>query len=606
MGDHVAVTAANPSIACAMVVADELTRNGVREVIVAPGSRSTALAIAVHDNDALNVHVHPDERSAGFVALGIARQTGRPAAVITTSGSAVANLHPAVVEADSGQVPLLLLTADRPPELRHTGASQTIDQAGLFGNATRWAVDIAVAENRVDAVAMWRSTLCRALAAASGVHGSPGPVQVNIGFREPTVPVTDDGRSPPESFDQPVDGRSGGRPWISVTSGRCLPDAEREAAARTLVQHARGIIVVGQLAASVAEAQRSAVAIVELAEVLQWPVLAEPGPVRAHPADQVTIGFGHHLAASRALMADHRPTFVLRVGRIGVSPAVEAFLQSESLANVEQLLVDPYASWHDPNRQLTGVLAGDVAATCQRLAQDIAIMPERRPEQGWLQWWKTVDSRIEAALGELVDDGDLTEPAVARTCFRVLESGDVVVAGSSMPIRDIDRYTPAGTGVDLVANRGASGIDGTVSTALGVALTRKRGRVVALAGDLTMLHDMNGWLLSPADRAVPDITFVVVDNNGGGIFSFLPQAKFVGAFERLFGTPHGRSFKRYAEFHDLAYHPATTVAELEAALQRTRTGQNLIHVQTERTANVVWHRELDQAVAVVIGELASG
>src|SRR6056297_3089876 len=270
--------AANPSHALALVLVDELARGGVTDAVLAPGSRSTALAMALNDEPRIRLHVEIDERSADFLALGIARASLRPAPVVVTSGSAVANLHPAVVEADTGAVPLLLLTADRPPELRHTGANQAIEQVGLFARAPRWQVDLGVPEDRADSNAFWRSSICRALAACIGDGQAPaGPVHVNLPFREPTVPVTDDGRSRAAGpFGAPLDGRADRGPWVRTTvAPRRLEDEELRGLAGRLLATERGLIVAGATPplASTADA---AGAVHDLARATGWPVLAEP------------------------------------------------------------------------------------------------------------------------------------------------------------------------------------------------------------------------------------------------------------------------------------------------------------------------------------------
>jgi 2-succinyl-5-enolpyruvyl-6-hydroxy-3-cyclohexene-1-carboxylate synthase len=595
--------AANPSHAQALVLVDELARCGVTDAVLAPGSRSAALAMAFHDEPRVRLHVEVDERSAGFLAIGLARATGRPAAVIVTSGSAVANLHPAVVEADTGEVPLLLLTADRPPDLRSTGANQAIDQLALFGRAVRWFVDVGVAEDRPSAPAYWRSTFARAWAAAVGAGGAAGPVHVNLPFREPTVPVADDGRAAVGPFSQPLEGRPGGRPWVRVDRFPAAPDPAAVAAvAGRIAATERGIVVVGQTVAPAGP-------IHELARAAGWPVVAEPASNAR--AGTLAVAHAHHLLAHEGFRRTHRPELVLRIGRTGLSRHLAGLLGPD----VPQLLIDPNASWHDPDRTVAELLVGAPSAVCTALAAHLG----GPAGSDWLDGWLAADRRARQVLDGLLDADDaVSEPRVARDLGAGLPDGSALMVASSMPVRDLDRFLAPRDGIHVFANRGASGIDGFVSTALGVALARGRpaapagslgpvgGPTVALAGDLSLLHDANGFLLSP-DVERLDVTFVVVDNDGGGIFHFLPQAAFPASFERVFGTPHGRDLATLARFHGLGYEaveraPALLPAVLAAADQG---GIHLVHVRTERRANVALHRRLTAAVGDALDDLST-
>ncbi len=584
--------APNPSTALARVVVDELARCGVRHVVVAPGSRSGALALALHDDERLDVHVHVDERSAGFVALGIARATGTASAVVTTSGSAVANLHPAVIEADTARVPLVLLTADRPPELRHTGANQAIDQAGIFGRAVRWSIDIAEPSVHPEAVATWRSSVARAVAAAHGLEASPGPVQVNLGFREPTVPLADDGRSRAAPYPHPLDPRADGRPWVEVWRAPARPGDDVVAAlADEIASTPRGLIVTGAT-------PTDPDAVLALSQAAGWPVLAEPaGRMRCDPR---VVVHGHHLLGHGAFAAAHRPELVIRIGRTSLSPVVERALGHD----VRQVLIDPHGAWDDPARTLAGIVIADAAATCRALSQRI----EARGDDTWMNAWRDADASVTQAIDGILDADEVpSEPRTARDVGRALASGGVLVVASSMPVRDADRFLEAGGGVEVVSNRGASGIDGAVSTTLGVALgvaqRREPTPVVGLLGDLALLHDLNGLLLDPLTAI--DAVLVVVDNDGGGIFSFLPQAGFEEPFERLFATPHGREFARAAELHRTGYHRVETASTLIATVRAALAagGLHIVHVRTERAANLELHRAIDRAATAALDTL---
>jgi 2-succinyl-5-enolpyruvyl-6-hydroxy-3-cyclohexene-1-carboxylate synthase len=592
------VDAANPSHACALVLVDELARHGVTDAVLAPGSRSAALAMAFHDDPRIRLHVEVDERSAGFLAIGLARSTGRPAPVVVTSGSAVANLHPAVVEADTGHVPLLLLTADRPPELRHTGANQAIEQLGIFAGAPRWQVELGVPEDRPTSNALWRTTVGRSVAAATGaVGGPPGPVHVNLPFREPTVPLSDDGRAPATPpFAQPLDGRSGGAPWVRVTRApRRLLDAELDGLAARMVATERGLVVVGATPPD-GRAAASAAAIHEVSRATGWPVVAEPSSgVRTDPATVLThapalLG---HAGFARA----HVPDLVLRIGRTGLSRELAGVLGP----GVPQLLLGPDGAFDDPERSVTELLVADVDTTCAALAVTLGLPASSE----WGAGWRDADAAVAAAVDvRLAAETRPSEPRTARDLVATLPDGATLVVASSMPIRDVDRFARPRPGVRVLANRGASGIDGFVSTTLGVALASE-GPVVALAGDLSLLHDANGFLLAP-DAPGVDATFVVVDNDGGGIFSFLPQAGFPGSFERVFGTPHGRDLARVATLHELGYAEVTEADALPGAVRQAidAGGVQLVHVRTDRAANVALHRELTLVAHAALDELA--
>ena len=576
------MNAANPSHALAVVLADELARAGTTDAVVAPGSRSTALAMALLDHPTIRVHVQIDERSAGFTAIGLARATGRPAAVVCTSGTAGANLHPAVVEAAESHVPLLVLTADRPPELRHTGANQTIDQIKLYGDAVRWFVEVGVPEDRPGSVAYWRATACRLVATARGLAGPPGPVHANLAFREPTVPAVDDGRtSAPHAFSQPLDGRPDGRPWVDVPAATRLPSPAQVAAlSGQLATARRGLVLLGETGADVG-------GVLDLARAVGWPVVAEPlsngrtgPPALAH----APLLAGHPAFAER-----HRPDLVLRVGRTGLSRPVAALT-----GDVPQVLVSPHGGWDDPQRSIATLVDAEPGA-CVAAVRDA--VPQA--EAGWLDAWLAADKAAAEAVDRVLDaEPAPTEPRTARDLAAALEDGTTLVVASSMPVRDLDQMMAPRRGVRIVGNRGASGIDGFVSTALGVALSGTP--TVALAGDLSLLHDRNGFLLR-ADAAL-DLVLVVVNNDGGGIFSFLPQAAWTDHFEPLFGTPHGINVGTVAAVHGIGHEHVTRAADLGPAVTRARAagGIRIVEVRTRRDENRDLHARLQQAVGAAL------
>lgn len=597
---------ANPSQALARTLVDELVRLGVTDAVLAPGSRSAALAMVLHDDPRITLHVELDERSAGFLAVGYARATGRVMPVVVTSGSAVANLHPAVVEADTGQVPLLLLTADRPPELRHTGANQTIDQHRVFGTATRLAIDLGVPEDRDGSDALWRSTLGRVVATASGRAGLPaGPVHLDLPLREPSVPVSDDGRARADGpVRTAVDGRPNGAPWVQVSTAVRRPDGPvLEHLAARCATAGRGLIVAGALPVS-GDRRTLAEAVHRLARRLGWPVIAEPSSGLRTDPDTV-IAHAPLLLAHAPFAIAHRPELVLRLGRTGLSREVAGHLDAE----VPQVLISGDGAWDDPERSVAELLVADPLATATGLLDHLGDGVD--DDRAWQRSWQAADATAAGAIEHvLAEEAGVSEPEAARTVVDALPAGAGLVLASSMPIRDVDRFAAPRDDVEVFANRGASGIDGFVSTALGVALGRP-GPTVALTGDLSLLHDHNGLLLRPGGPR-PDLAIVVVDNDGGGIFSFLPQARFPASFEAVFATPHGRDLAGLASFHGLGYRAVSNTGASPAGQLRDAVndavadgGWQLVHVRTERQANHDLHRRLTAAVATAIDRSAA-
>lgn len=566
----------NPSTALAQVLIDELVRGGVGLIVAAPGSRSTALALAAARHTGVELVVALDERSAAFHALGRSKATGRPAAVLTTSGTAVANLLPAVVEADLSGTPLVVLSSDRPAELRGVGANQTIDQVGIFPRVLRFVVDLGPGETHPEAPRWWRSTVAQGLGYATGFGTRPGPVQFNIAFREPTVPVSDDGRSRAEPFPYDAPGRDD-LPWTATRASRSPAAETVSAVVELLVGVERGVIVAG---AGVGGAG----AVAELGEVLGWPVLAT---AMSGLRGTTALATGHHLAARV------RPEVVLRFG----SPGPSRNLVDLASCDAIQIVVGP--TWSDPARVANLMVDGSPGAIAAALNTEIGRKTEGEEGVGrageWIEWWRNADAAVRAAL-ERELSGSLTEPAVAAVTGRL--SADALVVASSMPIRDVESY--AFEVPPVVANRGASGIDGLVSTALGVA--GDGGRTAALTGDLSLLHDSNGFICRPR----PTCAFVVVDNGGGGIFSFLPQAHHAGDdFERLFGTPPARSLELLAEFHHLQHHQVEDAGALEAAVESTwqAAESSLVVVESDRDSNVAEHQRLAGVVDETLASL---
>ena len=561
-----------PAPQLAAVLVDELARSGVTDACLAPGSRSAPLAMALYADDRIRLHVRHDERSASFLALGIARATQRPVAVVCTSGSAAANFHPAVVEADAAGVPLLLLTADRPPELRGTGANQTIDQIKLYGAGVRWFCEVGTPDS--EQAVYWRSVADRACGEARGaLGGPPGPVHLNLALREPLVPPAGQDLDPAHA------GRADGGPWTATGDARRTPAADDVAWLAEQIQATeRGLLVVGDVSADPRPLQA-------LAAAAGWPLVAEPqSGARGGPN---AISSYDYLLRHPLFAGAHNPDLVVVVGRVGLSRPLLSWLSPD----VPQVLVDGHGAWRDPGRTLRRVITADPARAAGAVLDDLL----SRDDSPWLASWRRAERVVRDAVDAVLDADDVvSEPRTARDLVAAVPAGAAMVVASSMPIRDLNLTMRPRTGVRVLANRGTSGIDGFVSTAMGVAAAHS-GPVFALGGDLSALHDQNGFLPSPTGR--PDLVVVVVNNDGGGIFSFLPQARFPRGYETLFGTPHGVDFSDLARLHGLGFSRLRSAGELSDTVlaARARGGVQLVEVRTDRAANVDLHRRLEEA-----------
>jgi len=569
----------NPSTAFGRVFADELIRCGLREAVVAPGSRSAPLAMALFDRAGApapaggglgpRLHVRIDERSAAFLALGLAKASGRPVAAVCTSGTAAAHFHAAVIEADEAEVPLIVLTADRPPELRRTGTSQTIDQLKLYGGAVRWFCEAGVPEERPGMVRYWRSMASRAWAMASGgAGGLPGPVHINLPFRDPLVPGADG------SWPEPLDGRPDGAAWTSANEHETLPGGGRLALDWT----ERGVVLCG-------DGEYDAAPLLRLAEAAGWPVLAEPSSgARSGPNALSAYGY---LLDSPEFLARHRPDLIVSAGRPGLSRGQLAFLRGAPgpVPARHVVVAQGPGRWADPARTATEVAAG---VSLRGSGPGGA--------SAWLAAWQRADAAARRAAGEILDADELpTEPRVARDLAAALPDGGLLWAGSSLPVRDLDQQMSPRAGLRVLASRGASGIDGLVSSAIGAALAHQAaggGPAAALLGDLAFVHDAAGLMLGPAESR-PDLCLVVVNNDGGGIFSALEQAAFPESFERLFGTPHGTDFGLLARAAGVPHRLLDKASGLADALGGG--GLRVVEVRTDRAAGAKLRARLREA-----------
>ncbi|HEX2119368.1 MAG TPA: 2-succinyl-5-enolpyruvyl-6-hydroxy-3-cyclohexene-1-carboxylic-acid synthase [Acidimicrobiales bacterium] len=566
----------NTSLARTLV--DEWARARVVCAAVSPGSRSTPLALALAADGRIPVHVFLDERSASFFALGAAKASGRPAVVLCTSGTAAAEFHPAVLEASHARVPLVVCTADRPPELRDTGAGQAVDQLKLYGDAVRWFVEVGAPAVGDTETPYWRSVASRAVAAAAGPPA--GPVHVNLAFREPLVPTGAEVVVPP--------GREDGAPWVTVAHHRPQPSpADVEHLAFLVAAETRGVIVAGW------GADVDPWAVERFSSAACWPVLADPiSGVRQGPH---AISTYDALLRSPGVVRSLRPDVVLRIGAPLTGKVTTAWLDP----SVRQILVDPDGAWLDPNRASSERVLADPTA----LLDAVSRRSPTRSESFWLSSWMRAEAAVRRDLDRLLDSwAEPFEGRVARDLVAGLPSGSTLVVGSSMPVRDVETFARPRSGVRFLSNRGVNGIDGFVSTVLGVASATSpaAGPVVALCGDLTFLHDAGGLL--GAGRRGLSATFVVVDNDGGGIFNFLPQARagLGDAFDVLFGTPQGVDLAELAAVHGVGSEVVTKADDLVPAVERAVAagGVRLVLVPTDRVDNVDRHRQVWEAVAI--------
>lgn len=559
----------------AATLVDEWARAGLTEAVVAPGSRSTPLTLALARDGRFRVHVVVDERSAAFLALGIGLASGRPAVLVCTSGTAAAHFHPAVIEAHHARVPLLVCTANRPPELHDTGAGQTIDQAHLYGRAVRWFCAPGPPADLPGAGETWRSVASRAV--AETLASPPGPVHLDLAFREPLVPTGE------PLVDAP--GRAGGLPWTVTTRGTLAPDEATVARVADLVASApRGLLVAGWgSGVSPATAERFAAA-------AGWPLLADT--ISGARSGEHAVTAYEALVRAPGFGAAHSPDLVVRVGAPLTSKVTTQWLDPQ----VPQVLVDPDGAWLDPHRAASERLAVDaevlLGAVAKRLGGTRA--------SAWLDGWLAAERTARATIDSMLDASD--EPfdgRVARDVVAALPEGAALLVSSSMPVRDVEWFGAARTGVRFFSNRGANGIDGLVSTTLGIAAAHP-GPVIALLGDLAFLHDANG-LLGAASRGL-SATFVVVDNDGGGIFSFLPQ-QGLPELETLFATPTGADVAAIASAHGVEARRVARASEVPAALHDALAagGVQVVVVPTDRASNAERHREVWGAVAVALG-----
>ncbi|HJZ47465.1 MAG TPA: 2-succinyl-5-enolpyruvyl-6-hydroxy-3-cyclohexene-1-carboxylic-acid synthase [Roseiflexaceae bacterium] len=610
---------------------DELARSGVRHFCVCPGSRSTPLALTIAREPTAKLWMHLDERSAGFFGLGLAKTLREPVALVCTSGTAAANFMPAVVEAFRARIPLIVLTADRPHELRDVGAPQTIDQVDLFGSHVKWFVDLAEPDAAPEMIRYMRTVAARAVATAR--RGPAGPVHINCPYREPLLPD--------RSVAAVAEGRPGDRPYVTISAGARAPDEALVAAlASELRDMPRGLIICGPQ-----EDPALAQAVSRLAAALGYPVLADPlSGLRLGGHDRTLV-----LDCYDAFLRDSTfierfaPEVVLRFGAMPVSKPVLLYLQRYH--GCRQIVVDGDAGWNEPTLLASDMIHADGRLLCEALLAALGHRDHRerilehklsvasmspstlrlRPStssggtsgepalragsvaniSAWADAWRSADRRAREAIAlRLSAMDELFEGKVFAELAALLPDGALLYAGNSMPIRDLDTFFPGGDhGVRLLANRGANGIDGVVSSALGAAAAGLGPTVLAI-GDLSFYHDSNGLLAAMQHRL--NLTIILLNNDGGGIFSFLPQAGEPEHFETLFGTPHGLDFRPLAQMYGAQYQRVEDWQAFRAAVQRglETGGLHIVEVPTERARNVTLHREMWKIVTKALAGLS--
>jgi 2-succinyl-5-enolpyruvyl-6-hydroxy-3-cyclohexene-1-carboxylate synthase len=582
----------NSNTALASAFAEELARGGLRQAILSPGSRSTPLAVALWRQAEIEVTVIVDERSAGFFALGAAQAGGAPVALLCTSGSAAANYHPAVCEADESAVPLVVLTADRPPELRGIGAGQTVDQLKLFGSAVRWFCEVGTHAADDDGLLHYRSVACRALAAARG-EARPGPVHLNLPWREPLAPVPAGG-AVTATDPLALEGRNG-RPLTAVTRIDLEPSAFLlDEVAGHIGDAISGVIVAGrQLDPELREP------LAHLARASGFPILAEPtSQLRCGPHDRSRVVSTYDLLLREERFARSvAPELILRFGEMPTSKPLRAWLEANG---ADQIVVDPHGGWNEPTRRAAALLRADPTELASGWAARLEGLEghERAAPERWLE----AEAAARAALEEAIaSDGEISEPALHLALGRAHRDGDLVYTASSMPIRDQEAFlAPAETDALFLSNRGANGIDGLVSSGIGAACASGRPTTI-VTGDLGLLHDLGG--LAALREVETPVRVVVIDNDGGGIFHFLPQEGALAGeeFEALLGTPRGVDAAKAAAVFGLPHRRLESLTELPDALA---AGTGLIEVRTDRRSNVALHRHLAERVAEALDSLA--
>ncbi|OZI10553.1 2-succinyl-5-enolpyruvyl-6-hydroxy-3-cyclohexene-1-carboxylic-acid synthase [Bacillaceae bacterium SAS-127] len=551
---------------------DGLAKAGVDSAVISPGSRSTPMALLLAEHPDIKVYIQIDERSAAFFALGLAKASNKPVALLCTSGTAAANYYPAIVEAKNARVPLIVLTSDRPHELRDIGAPQAIDQNQLYGTNVKWFAEMALPDAGENMLRYVRSSATKSVYVAS--QAPAGPVHLNFPFREPLIPTYDGAFVGKEFVEQ--------APLLLTEGKRTLSQQSIEQLAHFLSGKEKGLIVCGALAA-----EGFNQAVIELAEQLGYPILADPlsGLRSGQSAESVVMDSYDAFLRDDSIKQVAAFDVVLRFGAMPVSKALTQYLKIH--VNKEHLVIDGGAGWRDPITASSHMIAADETDFCLKISEAI----EKKSNDEWLTKWKKINERAKAQMKKVEQHAELDEGKIFYKMLQNLPDESSLFVGNSMPIRDLDSFFfNQPKKVQLYANRGANGIDGLVSSALGVAAAN--ASTYLILGDLSFFHDLNGLLAAKMNRI--KMTVIVINNNGGGIFSYLPQASEPKHFEQLFGTPADLDFAHAAKLYGGGYAKVTNMEMLHEAMQTAEEADGLFIIEavTDRGKNVVAHREL--------------
>jgi len=603
---------ANPMYVYVGAFVDELQRTGVRNVVICPGSRSTPLAMAFAAQAGIRVWMHVDERSAAYFGLGMSRQLRQPVVLLCTSGTAAANFMPAIVEAKLTRVPLLVLTADRPHELRDNGAPQSIDQNRLYGTYVKWFVEVALPEATNAALRYIRTIAARAAASAQAIPA--GPVHLNFPFREPLTPELIPGQSLPPVAQRDLvawQGRPNNAPYVEV---REVPLGAPTAATigylmDMVLRVRRGLIIIGPN-----DDPALVEPVVRLARHLGYPILADPlSQLRCGDHDQVMV-LSSYDAFLRidSFIESAQPELILRFGAMPISKPLLLYLKR--YASCPLVIIDGHGGWEEPTQLASELIHANPAALCQSLLT--ALDQHAKSEEiessvshEWLTTWQDADKVTRQTLQNVIQDfNELFEGRVFTELARLLPDGTTLYAGNSMPVRDLDTFFWCSEHrIRIMGNRGASGIDGVISSALGASAGAAQNEpTVLVLGDLSFFHDLNGLLAARLHQL--NLTVVLINNDGGGIFSFLPQAAYPEHFEQLFGTPTGLDFSLAVQMYGGQFQKVDTWEQFRKAVSRglNTGGLHVIEVPTERTSNVNMHRQLWEAIGKILNKRAMG
>lgn len=552
---------------------DELVCSGLSHAVISPGSRSTPLAVLFAEHDNIHDWVLVDERSAAYFALGIAKETKRPVALVCTSGTAAANYFPAIVEAYYARVPLLILTADRPHELRGIGASQTINQLAMYGDFVKEFWEMAPPDATAEMLQYVRNRAGRAMQVA--IQGNPGPVHVNFPFQEPLMP---------DIHLQNLWGQENNLSYNpSYVGKKRLAKSQLERIVQTFSTHQKGLFVCGPQVD-----EQLAQALVSLSETLQVPILADPlSQIRAGKhAKSTIISTYDTIFKTKEMRANLKPDYIVRFGAMPISKNYLFFIREH--ADIPQFVVENSEGMREPTNHNSEYIFAHSTEFCNDL---LPFFEQRMARSDWLQIWQKKEAIAVEHLMQ-ASDTKITEGIAVRDLLTKLPDHSRLFVANSMPVRDVDTFfVPTDKHIIIHANRGVSGIDGTVSSALGVAAASGQ-QVFLIIGDLSFYHDLNSLLV--AKRYGLQLTVLLINNDGGGIFSFLPQAKEEKHFEHLFGTPLAIDFRKAVDLYDGHYELVSEVSAYEQVLQQSfnKEGLTVVEVQTDRTENVAWHRKL--------------